>query len=336
VKVGFIWCASLLVAGCAGDITGGAGDDPDAGSAAANLTITSPAPASSFVRDQLSDLGALIAPVPVGVTPEGPITRVVLELSGQGAVAELTGAPWSESLELDGAGDQTLTAIGYGGDGVELARAEVAFTVVEPTPADCHAWLDLYGIDYTLGPDNQGVSDPVTVTTPINGMVYRYSGNSSPRSTFFMDCTLARSLAAAAPLLRARDVVEVTDIGVYNYRCIGGGTPPDCPNGISQHAYAKAIDLAGFTTSDDSFYSVNDDWVIDPSTETTCTAATEGGKDEWLHETICELKAHRVWNIVLTPNYNADHRNHFHVDLTPNADFIRDAGSPIDVGLDDY
>jgi hypothetical protein len=37
-----------------------------------------------------------------------------------------------------------------------------------------------------------------------------------------------------------------------------------------------------------------------------------------------------VWNIVLTPNYNADHRNHFHVDLTPGSDFIeRRVGDPI-------
>ena len=26
---------------------------------------------------------------------------------------------------------------------------------------------------------------------------------------------------------------------------------------------------------------------------------------------------------MLTPNYNADHRDHFHVDLTTGSDFIR-------------
>ena len=44
-----------------------------------------------------------------------------------------------------------------------------------------------------------------------------------------------------------------------------------------------------------------------------------------------------MWNIVLTPNYNADHRNHFHVDLTPGADLIRGGGGRrprIDVGPD--
>ena len=64
-------------------------------------------------------------------------------------------------------------------------------------------------------------------------------------------------------------------------------------------------------------------------------AATEPGPDTWLHDTMCELKAARVWNIVLTPNYNADHRGHFHVDLTAGADYIRKA-SPIDSGPDDW
>jgi hypothetical protein len=138
----------------------------------------------------------------------------------------------------------------------------------------------------------------------------------------FADCNLINSLVNAAPFFAARDIVEVSDLGIYNFRCIGGGTPPDCPNGISQHAFATAIDLAGFTQSDGTFSSVNDDWVIDPNAEETCDAATNPGKDAFLHELICDLKGAAVWNIVLTPNYNADHRNHFHVDLTPDSDFI--------------
>ena len=82
-----------------------------------------------------------------------------------------------------------------------------------------------------------------------------------------------------------------------------------------------AIDLAGFTI-DSEYYSVNDDWIIDPDSEDTCTAPTVEGKDRLLHELICALKDADVWRIVLTPNYNADHRNHFHVDLTPTSDFI--------------
>lgn len=199
-------------------------------------------------------------------------------------------------------------------------------------PADCKEALTFYGVQWTEGPANQGISDPITATVPIRGITYRVLGAANPRPTLYGDCTLVRSLAEAAPILAERGVVEVSDLGIYNYRCIGGGTPPDCPNGISQHAYAKAIDIAGVTDGGGVFYSVNDDWVIDPDAEETCTAPTVEGKDRYLHELICALKAAKVWNIVLTPNYNAAHRNHFHVDLTPDSNFIERTAETAHVG----
>ncbi len=72
-------------------------------------------------------------------------------------------------------------------------------------------------------------------------------------------------------------------------------------------------------------------------TEQTCAAPTANAEDDWLHDVICAIKGDDVWNTVLTPNYNAAHRNHFHVDLTAGSDFIRrDAPRPIDDGPDDF
>jgi hypothetical protein len=218
-----------------------------------------------------------------------------------------------------------------------VATSSIDLVVGDPDVASCRAWLDLYGVTYTVGPTSAGVADPVTVTMPINGMPFRYTSNTTQRVKFFMDCSLARSLVEAAPFWRSRGVVEVADLGVYNYRCIGTGTPPDCPNGMSQHAYAKAIDLAAFKLADGTKYTVATDWVIDPAAERTCVAGTASDKDAWLHALICALKGDEVWNIVLTPNYNADHRDHFHVDLTDDSDFIRKlVPRPLDDGPDDY
>jgi hypothetical protein len=50
---------------------------------------------------------------------------------------------------------------------------------------------------------------------------------------------------------------------------------------------------------------------------------------------ICALKAADVWTIALTPNYNASHRDHFHVDLTAGSDFITKLRGALDVGPDD-
>jgi hypothetical protein len=210
-------------------------------------------------------------------------------------------------------------------DDVPLPDAAVA------EPDNCHDWLDLHGVDYSPGSDTPGVDDPITVYPPIAEIHYRVSWLESRRQTLFMDCRLAQSLVRMADYLRPHDIVEVADMGVYNYRCIGGGNPDDgCTP--SQHAFALAIDIAGFTTDDGTFLSVLDDWVIDPDDVPTCEAQPSGQANTLLHEVICELKKDGVWNIVLTPNYNAAHRDHFHVDLSEGGDFIRARDDGVDVG----
>jgi len=326
VSVG-LTSVGVLCTACIADI----GSRPAAGEPA-TITFVAPAPGSTHPRDTLVDTGELAASVDVAIAVSGPVARVELT-RGERALGVLD-AGGQGSAELVDVGQATLTATGYDDSGAPVAVAAVDISVIEPTIADCRGWLDLYGLMYEVGPTSRGVADPVTVTTPINGVAYRSASTGKLRSTFFMDCELARSLARAAPLLRDRGVVEITDIGVYNYRCIGNaGTPPDCP--LSQHAFARGIDIAGFTDRDGVHYSVNDDWIIDGASEKTCAAATTPGKDRFLHEAICALKAAGVWNIVLTPNYNAAHRNHFHVDLTPGASFLRSRGT-VDDGPDHH
>ncbi len=308
----------FLVAACTGEV---GGPEP------VGITFSSPTPGASFTRDQLGVNGALAALVPIDLAITGAPTRLELAI-GTGQLSDLS-AEGDALVEIRSAGPLVLTATAYDGD-EPVATASVDITIADLQLASCREWLDTYQIEYTVGPAMPGVKDPVTAKMPINGVLYKTVGATNPRTQMYGDCTILKSLAEAAPFFRERDVKLVTDYGVYNYRCIGGGAPPDCPNGISQHAYATAIDLAGFTTSDDTFYSVNDDWVIDPNAEETCAAPTEPGKDAFLHELICDLKDAAVWNIVLTPNYNAAHRNHFHVDLTPGSDFIESRTSPSD------
>ena len=79
--------------------------------------------------------------------------------------------------------------------------------------------------------------------------------------------------------MAARGLTGVEHAGIYNYRCIGGGTPPDCPNGISQHAYATRSTSGSPTAA--ATTTVNDDWVIDPDDGTTCTASTASVKEHF-------------------------------------------------------
>lgn len=316
---------SLVVVGCGTD------------EAPPSVEFVSPAPGATFARDVLAENGSLIAAVPVQLDIAGDVAKVTVTrgsaagfTAGDAALGDATEE--GELLaELSAPGSTTLTATAFDSTGAVLASASVDIAITEPQAASCQDWLDLYRLDYTVGPENPGIEAPITVKAPINGVAYRYNGSTEQRKTVYGDCALIKSLAEAAPIMRAHDIVEFVDIGVYNYRCINQSlTPPNCT--LSQHAYAKAIDIAAFITRDGTKYSVLTDWLIDPAT-TTCTAPTDGEKDTFLHKVICELKAADVWNIVLTPNYNAAHRNHFHVDLTEGADTIKRDAPAMDYRL---
>lgn len=306
---------TVLLAACGGED----GEDSIA------LSIESPAPGAEVTRDSLDAIGALVAAVRVEVGVSGAPARVGLSISDvQLGDFDETG---NALANLAVPGPATLTATAYDADGNALATASVDVVVVDPTVADCHAWLDLYKVGYTVGPTRMGVTDPVTAMMPINGIPFRSGG--AARTTMFGDCTLIKSLAEAASSWRARKIVEVTDLGVYNYRCINNdGTPPNCTIGLSEHSFGNAIDLAIFKDADGMTYSVKDDWVIDPAPYKTCTDPTVPGKDAFMHTMICELKARSIWNIVLTPNYNSLHRDHFHVDLTAGGNTIKRPAAP--------
>ena len=211
--------------------------------------------------------------------------------------------------------DSDLDEGGDGGVGSDSGSGSAM-----PDPAECHAWLTAHDVGFTAGPSAPGIEDPVTATLPFAGLAFRSGG--AARTSMFADCALVKSLVLAAPIIKGYGFVEVTDLGVYNYRCINNaGTPPNCTSGLSEHSFGNAIDLASFKRADGTSAVVKTDWVIDPADD-TCEAATVAGPDRVLHEMICALKAANVWNIVLTPNYNALHRDHFHADLTDGSDFI--------------
>lgn len=314
--------AVLVICGaCSGDETGAEG---------VTLAITSPAPGATFERATLDDIGALVAAVPLEAEVTGMPARVALSIAGT-EIGDLS-AEGTAIATIGALGAATLVATALDAEGQVVASAEVAIEIVDPTVGSCKEWLDLVGQQYTVGPTSRGITDPVTIMMPINGLPFRTGAG--PRMTMLADCALARSLFLAAPYMRKRGIVEVTDLGVYNYRCINNdGTPPNCTIGLSEHSFGNAIDLASFKDMAGEVYSVNDHWVIDPD-DKTCTSPTEPGKDTLLHEMICEIKANKIWNIVLTPNYNSLHRNHFHVDLTEGSDFI--TRTLIDEGVHDH
>ena len=147
------------------------------------------------------------------------------------------------------------------------------------------------------------IVEPVLLYSPINGVGLRYI-ESANEGEVFVGCDAAVSIVGSAAVAADLGFEEILHIGTYNCRVIAGTTT------ISQHGLANAIDIGGFTLPGGAEITVLDDWE-----DGNPNPVTEYG--QLLRAFTDQTWALGLWNIILTPEYNAAHDNHFHVDLTP-------------------
>jgi hypothetical protein len=126
-------------------------------------------------------------------------------------------------------------------------------------------------------------------------------------SSFVATCPLAVDLAmfvrhVVAPAA-ARDigsaVVTIEHLGSFACRPIVGEGPT---TEMSQHAAANAIDIAGFVFADGEQATVAANWHGDDA------------KSRFLHDV--HDGACGIFPVVLSPDFNAAHQNHLHVDVS--------------------
>ncbi len=90
-------------------------------------------------------------------------------------------------------------------------------------------------------------------------------------------------------------VVSVQHFGTYSCRTVAGRPY------LSQHATANALDVAAFRLADGRVISVLKDWTGDTAAQDFLREVRDGGCD--------------IFSVTLSPDYNAAHRDHFHLDL---------------------
>ncbi|WP_447525918.1 extensin-like domain-containing protein [Parasphingorhabdus sp. NYA22] len=119
-------------------------------------------------------------------------------------------------------------------------------------------------------------------------------------------CELAGKFAAwteyavkrAARKYLGSDLKRIETMGSYSCRNIAGSGK------LSQHAHANAIDVSAFVLTDGRRITVENNW--------------KSGRREMqflaaIHDSACKR-----FGTVLSPNYNAAHRDHFHLDMSGN------------------
>lgn len=189
----------------------------------------------------------------------------------------------------------------------------------DPELTACHDALAARDIPFepslrpTESPDGYAsltceIADPVWLLGSVEGAdLFDPQGFPTPR--VLTSCEAALALADTAADLRPDDVVGIRHWGSYSCRTIAG------TGRLSQHAFADAFDLTGFELRDGSLVTLVDHWEHGTDTPGTGEAAL-------LYDAAWRWYEQRIWNVVLTPNYNAAHDDHFHVDLTPGEDYI--------------
>ena len=92
-------------------------------------------------------------------------------------------------------------------------------------------------------------------------------------------------------------VARVETFGTYNCRNVNGAAT----GRLSEHAYANAVDVAAFVLKDGRRISVLNGW--------------NGDEREGRFLRSVRASACRRFNTVLSPDYNAAHRDHLHFDM---------------------
>lgn len=161
-----------------------------------------------------------------------------------------------------------------------------------------------------------GVQTPVRVTGPIAGVRFVTPGSKSPYG--IMDCRLALALSDLAPLLKRYDVVEARVDNMYRpHAHLPGKKKP------SQHSYGLAADVTRFKRADGSELIVERDFqgaIGEPVCGADARARSElSSEAATLRDLICDVTRAGLFHHILTPNHDAAHRDHFHLDIARGA-----------------
>ena len=182
---------------------------------------------------------------------------------------------------------------------------------------DCETELGTRGISFEKA-EALGVYAPVRLTGPLHGVTFRTNLKDDQRASTpweIGDCRLVLALDDFAEILTKHDIVDVRHYSMY--RVPSKSWPED--KIATRHNGAVAIDAARFIASDGTYYDVLDHFSgrIDAKTCGPGAAPRKKTKQSLeLRAILCEAVSAHLFNIVLTPNYNKPHRNHFHMEVT--------------------
>jgi hypothetical protein len=198
------------------------------------------------------------------------------------------------------------------------ATSTAAYRYGQLSQTDCEAELTARKVPFVREGTTRGIRAPVRLTGPLHGVEFRTNLPDKQRATTpweIGDCRLILALDDFSQILARHDITSVRHYSMYRL------PPKDWPDGkdATRHNGGVAIDAARFIKKDGSYLDVDkhyngaigDVTCGDKAAPHPVTAeATE------LRAILCEAVDQRLFHVVLTPNYNKPHHNHFHLEIT--------------------
>jgi hypothetical protein len=186
-------------------------------------------------------------------------------------------------------------------------RPSGPITLVAPTPPEtqqCFTDLTRAEVRFSSLPDRDfgggcivtGAVQLLDIGVPVTGLKS-------------MRCPLARTftswvhnaVAPAAWQVLGSELVKVETFGTYSCRGVIGRGATGAAK-LSEHGLGNAVDVSGFLLKDGRRITIERDWNSDDPKVREFIQA--------IHKSAC-----RRFQTVLSPNYNAAHYNHLHLDM---------------------
>jgi hypothetical protein len=175
-----------------------------------------------------------------------------------------------------------------------------------PAAADCLDELDARGVSYKKI-SKKGVAIGVEVEGPLGGVVWRSTGGKE----LILDCSLAISLDEAGRYLAALGINQALFSSSYSRRNVRGTKKP------SKHSYALAIDVHRFRGDPIGQLDVALDYEQGLGDAVDCVGQPLTAGGAILKVLQCQLVQSGLFRLVLSPDYDDAHHDHFHLEARP-------------------
>jgi len=199
-----------------------------------------------------------------------------------------------------------------------LAALAIGCASAAPAPDQlCLGMLRARGVAFREGPALRGVRTPVTLDGD------RFSPRLAPRGTrpAEMDCQLAVALVEAAPIFRNLGITQLDYSAAYDYRNRRHSDQ------LSMHAAGLAIDVHAFHGAGReypvarTFERRRGAWQalhLQPGWFQDCVGRPRTAGGRTLRRLACRIRLDEAFRVILTPDDNRDHHDHFHIEARPD------------------